>query len=221
MTPPSTRNDHNHRKRERENLDAYAASMVMFDPVPTPEEDLVARQLSQRISDLTNEMPARVCRVVRMYYGIGCEPHTLDQVGEQIGVTRERVRQLRYKGEQFLKRKLFKDLRPDQYRAWQAEQTAAVRREQEKQRAREEAYQKRVAEAVERDRHHTDWNDRLDDWSDQPRDDSSDRYREYLAATQQRAERNWAAAREAWLHRPPEQDEYGFMMYVTPLGVAS
>ena len=211
--------DYYRRKHERKNLDSYAASMVMFDPVTTPEQELIARQLSQRISDLTNEMPARVCRVVRMYYGIGCEPHTLDQVGEQIGVTRERVRQLRYKGEQFLKRKLFKDLRPDQYRAWQTEQTAALRREQQQQREREEAYQKRVAEAVERERERTRRD--FEGVADHLRDEYSGRYQAYVDAAQLRAYRDWAAAREAWLHRPPEQDEYGFMMYVKPLGPAS
>ena len=187
----------------------------MFDPVPTPEQELLARELSQRISDLTNEMPARVCRTLRMYYGIGCEPHTLDQVGEQLGVTRERVRQLRLKGERFLKRKLMKELRPEAYRAWQAEQIAAVRREQEQQREKEEAYQKRVAEAVERERErsHADWDER-------PRDYSG-RYREYLEGVQRRADLDWATARDAWLQRPEEEDEYGFMMYVKPLGPAS
>lgn len=33
-------------------------------------------------------------QVIRMRYGLGCEPHTLDQIGKVIGVTRERVRQI-------------------------------------------------------------------------------------------------------------------------------
>jgi RNA polymerase primary sigma factor len=54
------------------------------------------RILEERIAVALNEIRPRDARVLRLYYGLqGESEHTLEQIGQILGVTRERVRQLR------------------------------------------------------------------------------------------------------------------------------
>ncbi len=54
------------------------------------------RILQDRIADALGEIRPRDARVLRLYYGLqGESEHTLEQIGQILGVTRERVRQLR------------------------------------------------------------------------------------------------------------------------------
>ena len=60
------------------------------------EEAIEALLLQQQIAEALRDLRPRDARVVRLYYGLqGEEPHTLEEVGKLLGVTRERVRQLR------------------------------------------------------------------------------------------------------------------------------
>jgi len=60
------------------------------------EETVEALLLRERISEALRSLRPRDARVVRLYYGLqGEESHTLEQIGNLLGVTRERVRQLR------------------------------------------------------------------------------------------------------------------------------
>ena len=60
------------------------------------EESLESKLLREQIARALQELKPRDARVVRLYYGLqGEEEHTLEQIGELLGVTRERVRQLR------------------------------------------------------------------------------------------------------------------------------
>ena len=54
------------------------------------------RILEERIAVALDEIRPRDARVLRLYYGLqGESEHTLEQIGQILGVTRERVRQLR------------------------------------------------------------------------------------------------------------------------------
>ncbi len=54
------------------------------------------RILQERIGVALSEIRPRDARVLRLYYGLqGESEHTLEQIGQILGVTRERVRQLR------------------------------------------------------------------------------------------------------------------------------
>lgn len=60
------------------------------------EEAIDALLLQQHIAEALRDLRPRDARVVRLYYGLqGEQPHTLEEVGKLLGVTRERVRQLR------------------------------------------------------------------------------------------------------------------------------
>ena len=60
------------------------------------DEALDERESKRRIADCLEVLDEREYRIVRDYYGFGnLPPMTLEQIGGSLGVTRERVRQLR------------------------------------------------------------------------------------------------------------------------------
>lgn len=62
------------------------------EPEATVEERLMAEQIERALDTLT----PRDARVLRLYFGLeGGREHTLEEIGNMLGVTRERVRQLR------------------------------------------------------------------------------------------------------------------------------
>ena len=61
-----------------------------------PEEQAMERFLSEQIDLALRTLPARDAKVLRLYFGLdGGREHTLEEIGGMLGVTRERVRQLR------------------------------------------------------------------------------------------------------------------------------
>jgi RNA polymerase primary sigma factor len=60
------------------------------------EEQAMDRFLSEEIEAALRTLPARDAKVLRLYFGLdGGREHTLEEIGGMLGVTRERVRQLR------------------------------------------------------------------------------------------------------------------------------
>jgi RNA polymerase primary sigma factor len=60
------------------------------------EEAAMDRFLSDEIEQALATLPPRDARVLRLYFGLdGDREHTLEEIGGMLGVTRERVRQLR------------------------------------------------------------------------------------------------------------------------------
>jgi len=59
-----------------------------------PELLLMLEDRRRELERLLAKLPRRQRRVVEMHYGIGGEPLTLRQIGEKLGLSRERVRQL-------------------------------------------------------------------------------------------------------------------------------
>jgi RNA polymerase primary sigma factor len=60
------------------------------------EEDAMDRFLSDEIEQALATLAPRDSRVLRLYFGLdGGREHTLEEIGQMLGVTRERVRQLR------------------------------------------------------------------------------------------------------------------------------
>lgn len=67
-----------------------------------PEEAFIENEMYQNIHAALNALPDRDQQVLRLYFGFGDEdPATYQQIGSQLGVSRERVRQLK---EEALKR---------------------------------------------------------------------------------------------------------------------
>ena len=69
--------------------------IVVDDRTETPENELIKADALQHIMNRLCEMEEREMMVLEMRYGLnGREPHTLKEIGNRLGLTRERVRQI-------------------------------------------------------------------------------------------------------------------------------
>ncbi len=66
------------------------------EDLPDTEESSMDRFLTDEVAEALTTLPPRDARVLRLYFGLdGGREHTLEEIGGMLGVTRERVRQLR------------------------------------------------------------------------------------------------------------------------------
>ena len=85
------------------------SSSSMYDILPntymnSPEKELVTESLRKDIERSLSTLTIREGEVVRLYYGLnGVYPLTLEDIGEQFDLTRERVRQIKEKAIRRLK----------------------------------------------------------------------------------------------------------------------
>ncbi len=64
---------------------------------PSPDEEVHGNDELKTLDKLLNKIDAREAKILRMRYGLdGSDPMTLKEIGEKIGLTRERVRQLEH-----------------------------------------------------------------------------------------------------------------------------
>ncbi len=69
--------------------------LIADDEVAPPSEVLEHRALVEQLRDLVDRLPEREAMIISMRYGLADgKPHTLREIGERVGLTRERVRQL-------------------------------------------------------------------------------------------------------------------------------
>jgi RNA polymerase primary sigma factor len=69
--------------------------MVMDERAKTPEDELLESDVLKHVMEMIERMDTREATVLRMRFGLeGCDPHTLKEIGEELGLTRERVRQI-------------------------------------------------------------------------------------------------------------------------------
>ncbi|HAL28077.1 MAG TPA: RNA polymerase subunit sigma-70, partial [Chloroflexi bacterium] len=59
-----------------------------------PDEDAADSYRRQAVRKAITKLPDRERRIVELRFGLDSEPHTLDAIGEELGLTRERIRQL-------------------------------------------------------------------------------------------------------------------------------
>ena len=65
---------------------------------PTPDELTFEKALTEAIEESLSDLKEREAKILRLYFGLdGSEPMTLEEIGELLGITRERVRQIKEK----------------------------------------------------------------------------------------------------------------------------
>ena len=78
--------------------DSYLADFIEDTHAVMPADVATANSLSEQIMSALDELSDREKQVVRMRFGLdGDQPQTLEEVGRQFGVTRERIRQIESK----------------------------------------------------------------------------------------------------------------------------
>jgi RNA polymerase primary sigma factor len=69
--------------------------MVMDERMKSPEDELLESDVLQHVRRMMQSMDCREATVLKMRFGLdGMETHTLKEIGEELGLTRERVRQI-------------------------------------------------------------------------------------------------------------------------------
>jgi RNA polymerase primary sigma factor len=69
-----------------------------------PDADTIAHALTESIESCFKELREREAKILRLYFGLDSpEPMTLEEIGAMLGITRERVRQIKEKALQRLR----------------------------------------------------------------------------------------------------------------------
>jgi RNA polymerase primary sigma factor len=69
--------------------------MVMDERLKSPDEELLDHDVLRTALELLSELDPREATVLKMRFGLDdCPPHTLKEIGAELGLTRERVRQI-------------------------------------------------------------------------------------------------------------------------------
>ena len=76
--------------------DSQLVERFITDEAAEPELEVENRLLSESVSEALESLEPRDAKVLRLYFGLeGEREHTLEEIGNLLGVTRERIRQLR------------------------------------------------------------------------------------------------------------------------------
>ena len=70
---------------------------IADDGTPPPDEVVRVAQMQARVNEQLGRLATREATVLRRRFGIDCDEHTLEEVGKEFGVTRERIRQIEAK----------------------------------------------------------------------------------------------------------------------------
>ena len=76
--------------------DSQLVERFINEEAAEPELEVEKRLLTETINDALSLLEIRDAKVLRLYFGLeGEREHTLEEIGNMLGVTRERIRQLR------------------------------------------------------------------------------------------------------------------------------
>ena len=72
--------------------------MMADDKAANPEDTASDHLLSEQVMDVVNALSDREQKIIKLRFGLdGDRPHTLEEVGAEFAVTRERIRQIEAK----------------------------------------------------------------------------------------------------------------------------
>lgn len=75
--------------------DSQLGNFIADEDSPAPDERVASLTLRELLEEVLLDLPPRTVRILQLRYGLlDGETHTLGEIGEKLGVTRERVRQI-------------------------------------------------------------------------------------------------------------------------------
>jgi RNA polymerase primary sigma factor len=84
--------------------DGNMYDVLLNGETPTPDRGLLNDSLRKEIERALSTLTYREASIIRLYFGLnGKHPHTLEEIGEEFNLTRERVRQIKEKAIKRLK----------------------------------------------------------------------------------------------------------------------
>lgn len=90
--------------------DTQLGNFVADKDVASPEETFIQRNMAERIRRVLATLTPREEKILRRRFGIAeARPYTLQELGEEFGITRERVRQIEAKALRKLQRSRWKE----------------------------------------------------------------------------------------------------------------
>ncbi len=79
---------------------------VLSNPdIPSTDQTLIEESLKQEIERTLNTLPEKESSVIRSFYGIGRKQMSLEEIGDSIGISRERTRQIKEKAIKHLRQR--------------------------------------------------------------------------------------------------------------------
>jgi RNA polymerase primary sigma factor len=72
---------------------------------PSTDSKLIEESLAKEIERTLSTLPEKESSVIRAFYGIGTKPMSLEEIGQTIGISRERTRQIKEKAIKHLRQK--------------------------------------------------------------------------------------------------------------------
>ncbi len=80
-----------------EGEDNSLLDVLVNNDSPNADRSLMMESLAREITRALATLTERESDIIRMFFGIGCQEMTLEEIGERFGLTRERVRQIKEK----------------------------------------------------------------------------------------------------------------------------
>jgi len=72
--------------------------VLQSNDTPSPDKNLINESLAYEIERALSTLSTREAKVLKLYFGLGMKhPFTLEEIGEELSLTRERVRQIKEK----------------------------------------------------------------------------------------------------------------------------
>ncbi|GAI38360.1 unnamed protein product [marine sediment metagenome] len=81
-----------------EEEDSHLGDFIKDEVLPSPPDTVIQINLREKIEEALKNHTSREANILRMRFGLGAgNEHTLEEVGQQFKVTRERIRQIEEK----------------------------------------------------------------------------------------------------------------------------
>lgn len=80
-----------------EGEDNSLLDVLVNDDAPIADRTLITESLQKEIDRALSTLTERESDIIKMFFGIGCQEMTLEEIGDKFQLTRERVRQIKEK----------------------------------------------------------------------------------------------------------------------------